>query len=131
VNFDNYYKPVLRAASSGSHHSAFLDDIGRLFVCGYNEHGQLGLGDNTNERKPYYVTRIQDQVQEVACGSDHTLVLTRKGEVYAMGSNLKGQLGTGKASKGTTSPVLLEELSFCRMVKIRAGSFSASLSTDG
>ena len=77
------------------------------------------------------MTRIPDKVVETACGLEHTLVLTMKGEVYAMGSNRKGQLGTGSPSKGCMLPTFLEELSFSRMVKVRAGSFSASLSADG
>ena len=80
---------------------------------------------------PYYVNRIPDKVIEVACGQDHSLVLTQKGEIYAMGSNIKGQLGTGGPSRGMSLPTFIEELSFTRMVKIRAGFFSASLSSDG
>jgi len=53
-----------------------------------------------------------------------------KGEVYVMGANTSGQLGTGPPSKGSPIPILLEELSFSRMVQVRAGSFSAALSTD-
>lgn len=80
---------------------------------------------------PYYVSRIPDKVAEVACGVDHTIVLSQKGEVFAMGSNRKGQLGTGSPSRGCALPTFLEELSFARMVKVRAGTFSASLSADG
>ena len=29
-------------------------------------------------------------VYEVACGEDHTMILTREGEVYVMGSNVRG-----------------------------------------
>jgi len=47
-----------------------------------------------------------------------------------MGSNAHGQLGTGPPSKGSSMPILLEELSFSRMVQIRAGQFSAAMSTD-
>jgi hypothetical protein len=39
-------------------------------------------------------------------------------------------LGTGPPSKGSPVPVFLEELSFSRISKIRAGSFSAALSMD-
>ena len=31
--------------SAGLEHTAFLDVTGRLFVCGSNEKGQLGLGN--------------------------------------------------------------------------------------
>ena len=75
--------------------------------------------------------RVPDKVTEAACGEEHTVVLTQKGEVYAFGSNRKGQLGTGQPSKGCALPTFLEELSFSRMIKVRAGSFSASLSADG
>lgn len=81
---------------------------------------------------PYYVERIPDKVAEAACGEEHTIVLTQKGEVFAFGSNRKGQLGTvGQPTKGCALPTFLEELSFSRMVKVRAGSFSAALSADG
>jgi alpha-tubulin suppressor-like RCC1 family protein len=39
---------------------------------------------------PHYVTRIPDKIQEVACGDEHTLVLTQNGEIYTMGSNSRG-----------------------------------------
>ena len=48
-----------------------------------------------------------------------------------MGSNSKGQLGTGSPSRGSALPVFIEELSFTRVYKIKAGYFSAALSSDG
>ena len=95
VNFDEYYKPKVKLASAGSSHTAFVDDIGRLFMVGNNDKGQLGIGSTNSESRPFYVTRIPDKVVDVACGTEHTLVLTEKGDVFAMGSNSKGQLGTG------------------------------------
>jgi len=51
--------------------------------------------------------------------------------VYAMGENSRGQLGTGTTSnKGSPLPCFLEELSFKKISKVRAGSFSAVLSSD-
>jgi alpha-tubulin suppressor-like RCC1 family protein len=49
-----------------------------------------------------------------------------------MGENNKGQLGTGQTSgKGSPLPTYLEDLSFAKMIKVRAGLFSAALSSDG
>jgi len=31
----------------------------------------------------------------IACGSEHSIALTKKGEVYTWGLNFKGQLGLG------------------------------------
>ena len=39
VNFQKYYKPHLRAINSGGNHSGFIDDLGRLFMCGKNDFG--------------------------------------------------------------------------------------------
>lgn len=39
VNFDNYYQPNVQQIDCGSDHSAFLDDIGRLFTCGKSQNG--------------------------------------------------------------------------------------------
>ena len=44
VNFDQYYRTNVKSINAGSYHSAFIDDIGRLFMCGRGEQGQLGLG---------------------------------------------------------------------------------------
>jgi alpha-tubulin suppressor-like RCC1 family protein len=39
VRFDDYFKPNIKFASGGSNHSAFVDDIGRLFMCGKGDSG--------------------------------------------------------------------------------------------
>jgi alpha-tubulin suppressor-like RCC1 family protein len=55
----------------------------------------------SDELQPFYISKIPEKVHEIACGEEHTLVLTRTGEVFAMGSNIRGQLGTGGSpSKG-------------------------------
>jgi alpha-tubulin suppressor-like RCC1 family protein len=87
VNFENYYRPNIQQIDCGSEHSAFVDDIGRLFTCGRSQHGQLGLGNFSDETAPVYVSKIPDKVNQVACGNMHTVTLTLKGEVYVMGAN--------------------------------------------
>ena len=37
VNFEQYYRTNIEQISAGSYHSAFVDDIGRLFMCGRGE----------------------------------------------------------------------------------------------
>jgi len=43
VKFSDYYKPTIRSLSAGAYHSGFIDDLGRLFTCGKNNCGQLGI----------------------------------------------------------------------------------------
>jgi alpha-tubulin suppressor-like RCC1 family protein len=37
-------------------------------------------------------------VQQIACGDAHTLILSRQGFVYSMGSNIEGVLGHSEIS---------------------------------
>jgi alpha-tubulin suppressor-like RCC1 family protein len=90
ANFDQYYRPNIQSISAGGAHTSFVDDIGRLFVCGKGKNGQLGLGTYLDEYTPFYVTRIPDKIVEAACGEEHTIVLTLNGEIYTMGSNTRG-----------------------------------------
>ncbi|XP_076372479.1 X-linked retinitis pigmentosa GTPase regulator-like [Tachypleus tridentatus] len=86
-------------ASSGENHTAFLTETGQLYVCGDGRHGKLGLveGDSevlSNQFFPTLITRFFGfQVQQVACGGCHTVVLAvRQDEVSLNGEgfiNLK------------------------------------------
>jgi len=90
-----------------------------------------GIGTFSNEVTPKSVTQIQGKVVELSCGYLHTLVLTKDGEVYTMGDNKLGQLGTGLTElNGNPVPTFVKELKFTKIVKVRAGSFSAALSED-
>jgi len=37
TKFDEYYKAFIKYVNAGANHSAFVDDIGRLFMCGRGE----------------------------------------------------------------------------------------------
>ena len=58
------------------------------------------------------------------------MLTKQEGEVYVMGSNQRGQLGIGGPSRGNNVPVLLAELTFTKILSVRAGSFSAAMSQD-
>ncbi|XP_070828128.1 probable E3 ubiquitin-protein ligase HERC4 [Chaetodon trifascialis] len=70
-------------------------------------------------------------VSQVACGSQHSLALTKDGQVYAWGQDSRGQLGLGKRELGASSPQHLQSLSAIPLVQIAAGgeqSFATSVS---
>lgn len=95
VNFESYYEPNIIKIDCGADHSAFIDDIGRLFQCGNNHHGQLGVGSLRAEDTPAHVSDIKEAITQVAAGVHHSVALTNQGKVYVMGSNQNGELGVG------------------------------------
>lgn len=63
---------------------------------GSNRFGQLGIEGQTNTTSPvelFSSPPLRNDVAQVACGAEHTFLLTAKGEVYSCGLNIKGQLG--------------------------------------
>lgn len=109
---------------------------------GRNDCGQLGLGTFEHTDVPQPVQQIGDFVTAVSCGERHTLILTQSGHVYAMGSNLEGQLGLKNPKSATpgqkaphgqadfAEPELIHDLKFNKVVQIRAGQFSAALTEE-
>ncbi len=95
----------ITSIAAGFSHSAFLDEAGRVWTCGKNTHGELGLmvalgGDAVERldfRLNYVPTRVRalegHKVVKVSCGAHHTAALTAAGEVLTWGSNKYGQCG--------------------------------------
>ena len=85
--------------------SSTVDD-GRLLICGSNSHGQC----DPSQKNVSYIPRptslevlAMNRIQQVACGTDHTAVLTETKSVLTWGSNLHGQLGHRRAQKRSRS----------------------------
>lgn len=100
------------AAAAGGHHSIFVDSDHAVWACGRGVSGQLGLGVENRVEAVWLPRRItalddascsnqrgsfRDIVEQVACGTHHSAVRTRFGNIYTFGSNLHGQLGHGLA----------------------------------
>ena len=77
-----------------------------LFLChrGHNGYCQLGNGSTAQCFTPTLIEgAIQGKfVTDVACGSHHSLCLTKDGDIYAWGQNNCGQIGTGTTTNQST-----------------------------
>jgi hypothetical protein len=71
--------------SLSNHHSLCLDDQGRVWVFGYNELGELGLGDYINRNSPTYVFANLQNIVQVSAGHSYSLCLTDQGRVWGFG----------------------------------------------
>ncbi|XP_050295909.1 probable E3 ubiquitin-protein ligase HERC1 isoform X2 [Anthonomus grandis grandis] len=116
---------------AGYRHSAAITDDGRLWTWGEGDHGRLGHGDYTTRQIPTVVPDIQD-VGQVACGSSHTLAVSRDGRVvWSFGSGDNGKLGHGEIAK-VCRPKVIEGLQGLVVQKVCAAtSFSLALTTAG
>ncbi|XP_078139120.1 putative E3 ubiquitin-protein ligase HERC3 isoform X2 [Centroberyx gerrardi] len=112
-------KEKIRAVSCGDDTVTLLSEEGKV----------LCLGTTYTPRPLEALCHIP--VSQVACGSQHSVALTKDGQVYTWGQNSRGQLGVGKKKPSVGSPQLLNSLSANPLVQISAGgdqSFALSVS---
>jgi len=86
----------------------------RILACGDNTNGKLALGHaktnlTMNDSGPIQACKdtivfpnFKTIIKQVACGKDHTVVLTSAGAVYGAGDNTHNQLNIGKQIKQVT-----------------------------
>lgn len=122
----------VEAVACGRQHTMFIVSGGRLFACGSNGSGQLGVGDTTDRSRPTPVAiafphrpgRSVDErapVLQVACGAAHTLAIATapvdadkggpggsvSGVLYSWGCGGSGRLGLGDVDD-VTSPTVID-----------------------
>ena len=83
--------------AAGEGHCLLLTRDGSVSSWGAdNAHGQLGHGDTSPRFEPQVIAPLEGlQIMLVACGKQHSLVLTSEGDVYSFGNGALGRLGLG------------------------------------
>lgn len=111
------------AISSGGGFNLALSRNGEVWSWGYNDKGQLGQGNTTENNVPKRVNGLRDIV-DVAAGTSHALAVDFVGNVYAWGDNSNGQLGQEPSElRMSTTPVAVTKLS--KVVQVAAGNASS------
>ncbi|XP_074320985.1 ultraviolet-B receptor UVR8 [Silene latifolia] len=111
---DSQWRPVvcsafrgadsLRSLSCGGAHTLFLTESGRVYACGLNDFGQLGISDDLDyTMEPTLVPGIEKQIKHISAGYSHSCAITTDGELYMWGKNTNGQLGLGKSAPSVVS----------------------------
>tara|TARA_X000000368_G_C23031224_1_gene712662 strand:- start:733 stop:2010 length:1278 start_codon:yes stop_codon:yes gene_type:complete len=78
---------------------------GRLFMCGRNRYGQLGLGIATHNDVPtLQQVPVNNPIKMVTGGKRHTVALTRSGAVYTFGCDEDSKLGLQHAFDNNVAP---------------------------
>ena len=101
-------------------HSSSIE-LGKLYTFGDNEAGKLGLEDNQcgDTEEPQEVKTLNEPVVFVACGGNHTAVVTKRASLFTFGSGMHGQLGHGPS---------FQELGLPKLVSTLQGKFVSSVS---
>ncbi|KAJ8474411.1 hypothetical protein ONZ51_g7236 [Trametes cubensis] len=92
---DSRFTPIrVRQVVMSRLHTVIVTDEPRanLRVCGFGSGGRLGPGQHT-QYTPTPLPGFNLTAHSVAAGQDHTLILTKSGEVYSWGLNRFSQLG--------------------------------------
>lgn len=112
-------------AAAGHWHSLAVSKKGNVYSWGSNKQHQLGIPAGALEQgptskgtaRPAMVAALRDAgVKQVACGSLHSMALTRDGEIYTWGFGKNGRLGHGDEE----DQVLPKRLDSLRGEKIKA-----------
>lgn len=139
---DNGWKYVPRVAQSlagqsivqvtcGSYHTAAVAVNGDLFTWGGGMYGKLGHGNESGHSTPKRVEGLVGlTVQQIACGSRHTAVITSTGALYTWGDKENGVAGHGDTEGHQYTPKLLERLSSKKVVQLSACGFHTGCLTD-
>ena len=95
--------PKMFSCAAGPRHSLFVSEHGNLYAFGALRKGVAGIdfeADDSNfESLPNSYARLPVAINfslpvlSAACGSDHSLILTAEGTVFAAGVNNFGQCG--------------------------------------
>ncbi|XP_063524311.1 RCC1-like G exchanging factor-like protein isoform X2 [Pongo pygmaeus] len=123
--------------SCGRAHSLVLTDREGVFSMGNNSYGQCGRKVVENEiySESHRIHRMQDfdgHVVQVACGQDHSLFLTDKGEVYSCGWGADGQTGLGHYNITSSPTKLGGDLAGVNIIQVATyGDCCLAVSADG
>lgn len=82
---------------------------------------------------PTVLKPLRDKrIIQIACGENHSLVLTDKADVFAWGRGFEGQLGLSKSIEVASTPQYIKSFYGKPVSYIAAGSFySLAITKDG
>ena len=78
--------------------SIFLDCEGSVWSCGYNEPGNLGLGDTSDRNKAEKI-QVLPAIKSMAGGVYWSMFVDEQGNVWVCGRNQDGELGLGHTTQ--------------------------------
>lgn len=116
------------AVGAGYRHSLFLKSDGSAWGMGFNNDGELGIGNTNSVNQPALIIPNGVSAISTGCGGYHSLFLKSDGSVWGTGYNGFGALGDGTY----TNSIVPKQIIAGGVTAIAAGgSHSLFLKSDG
>ena len=113
------------AIALGKSHTLALTQSLDVYAWGSNEIGQLGISVPPTNKQFFTPTLIRSLVGKgvikIACGSNHSCVVTLSGLLYTWGGNNNGQLGNSLEYKYQHIPIAVSVLAEQCIINVAAG----------
>ena len=100
INYFSNSDIKIKQISASINHTLFLTNEGKVYGCGLNSDGVLGMGEAVGEGYhsispiKYFDTFDTDIIiKQISTTDTHSLFLTEDGKVYVCGNNKDGQIG--------------------------------------
>ena len=121
------------AVACGSYHSLALKTDGTLWAWGWNDPGEIGLGDSKSPSVPTQVGTANDWAAVAGGGtavSGYSLAIKKDGSLWAWGNSHWGQLGLGYSMESRDTPARVGAASDWAAVAC-GGAHTLALKSDG
>ncbi|KAK3242768.1 hypothetical protein CYMTET_47552 [Cymbomonas tetramitiformis] len=98
---------------------------GKVFIWGCNRNGELGLGDVASRSAPHILPAPSNiPFSDICPGANHVLANNKKGELFAWGKNVHGQLGLAFNTHSELKPTLVSSVSSTDVVSVVTGGYA-------
>jgi alpha-tubulin suppressor-like RCC1 family protein len=95
----------IQSIATGQSHTLMLDQQQRVWSFGYNNRGQLGVGDLENRFIPTLIESLNCVNTVFSSHGDFSILMDDKNQLYGFGSNTDGQLGQVTALDYSDQPI--------------------------
>lgn len=139
ILFKEFQKNKIVKFVAGRKHFLVLLEDGRVFACGSNDAGQLGIGESDlYTSQPVWVKELaNEKIVDIAAGYSTSAAVTEDGRLYTWGftkdglvsiNTLTGAIAPlGYPSKGTAVPTLVEALKGEKVVRAAMGNYTLAV----
>ena len=109
----------------GAFHAVIFSKSNELFTIGYNEYGELGLGNCEHKEEPILLmTNIK--IRQIAISVYCTFILQETGELLVFGDNRCGELGLGDYMNRNKPTLLMSK----KISQIACGNWHTIILTE-